>query len=1556
MNKRELIFSAGKFKADNLLVLKDHLETEFSATKEMETVLLSLIESIPEGVFAIDKGFNIIFANQRVIENVHRITGMRVKIGDKFPEWNENEHVTNEWKGYLKKALSGEYFNVRTTVIVECKPLTREVYFRPIKTGESITGAVCFIKELENFISRETEPDIKYRSLIDRNNQSVALAGLDGKFKCITPSIERILNFSHHTLIGKEVMELVHPDDYSTLSHLLDQLFPRFGRTVSATYRMKSGEGCWKWIRASITNMLHEPKIDAMVFNFEDVTVRQNSREVFRKTSQKLLDAAERQAAILDSLDSNIALLDEHGNIIEVNEAWKKFGSKNGLKNPNHGIGSNYLAITDKAADECPVAGDIATGIRKVLLGSLDKYSNEYSFDIQGIKHWFSIVVTPLSKKGNGGAVVSHTDITTRKQTELQLKYEQKNLDGLINSTSDLMWSIDKHMRLKTANQAYRKIFEERSGVKPEYGKVTLDSKRFSPAEVSAWKDRYTRVLSGISFTEEIYHPESDTWAEISFNPVFEQEEVIGAACYARDSTDRIKIAEIIRKSEQMMSEAESVAHFGSWEYSISTENDKISNQLTWSDEAFRIFGFEPGECEISRENFLNMVYTGDKKGLLSVVNEAFENIQPFNYELRIVRNDGELRWIHLEGMVFKNKKGLPEKMVGTVLDITERKRTTEELRRAELTYREIFDKNYDAIFVHDIHTGLVVDINLKATEITGFSKAEIMNGHPDNLIATDEGFSWKEAQNYLRKAAEGQPQLFEWKSRRKDGSTFWCEVNLTKANIAGTDRILAFFHEISDRKEAEEKLRKSEESYRRIIETAQEGIWMVDQYNKTTYVNQMLCEIMEYSPAEMSGKSYFEFLHEKDIRLAKEANQRRRSGVKESIAIRFITKSGKIVWTNISASPLHDQNGRYAGALAMVSDITDRKQVEEALQLSNERYRLSTRATNDAIWDWNIATDELYWSEAYQNMFGHNIDADNCNLASWEKNLHPEDKARVISSIQDELNNPHSQSWQCEYRYRRADNTYAYIFDRGYILYNNNREPVRMVGAMQDITERKLTEVALEKKTADINKRARELNALYRISVISFNPLLTTDEILQKCLKIIASAYQYPEVTCVRIKLEGKTFSTYNFRQTPWKQDARMYINGEADGIIEVFYLEEKPAAYEGPFLKEEVSFISSVARNLSITLEHRKAENALFRSETNLRTIFDHTDNAYLLLDANLNLLSFNIVANNWAMNVYGKQLTEGESIMNLFPEGSEKHAENNFQHVLAGHTIEDETALPAVHGKLRWFYSKMSPVHNNIGETIGVSIASKDITDRKNYEIERERMTNEIIQRNNELEQFAYIISHNLRAPVANIIGCANILENGELDADEAKEMMKGLSISVSRLDNVIVDLNEILQVKRHLNERKEKVKFSEIFQSIEQSIGNQIFKAQAKILYDLSEVEEIVVFKSYLYSIFYNLMTNSIKYKRPGVPPFIEIKSEKSGENVIISFKDNGLGIDLNKSGHQLFGLYKRFHLHTAEGKGLGLFMVKNQVEALGGSITVQSEVNKGTVFKIKLKII
>ena len=257
--------------------------------------------------------------------------------------------------------------------------------------------------------------------------------------------------------------------------------------------------------------------------------------------------------------------------------------------------------------------------------------------------------------------------------------------------------------------------------------------------------------------------------------------------------------------------------------------------------------------------------------------------------------------------------------------------------------------------------------------------------------------------------------------------------------------------------------------------------------------------------------------------------------------------------------------------------------------------------------------------------------------------------------------------------------------------------------------------------------------------------------------------------------------------------------------------------------------------------------------------------------------------------------------------------------------------------------------APILDLKGNIMGVVLVFRDVTKQKNEEATKEKITADLVQRNKDHEHFSNIISHDLRSPVGNIISLIALLNDNDLKEDEREFIMNALTTSAQRLDDVIIDLNVILSMGRQLNDKKEHLFFSKIVRDIQGSIANILEKEQVNFKIDFSKVDEVFTIKSYMYSIFYNLISNSIKYRRSDVPLEITVKSELLKDKMILSFKDNGLGVDLKKSGVDMFGLYKRFHTDHAEGKGLGLYMVKMQVEKLGGSISVKSEVNKGTEF-------
>jgi signal transduction histidine kinase len=224
-------------------------------------------------------------------------------------------------------------------------------------------------------------------------------------------------------------------------------------------------------------------------------------------------------------------------------------------------------------------------------------------------------------------------------------------------------------------------------------------------------------------------------------------------------------------------------------------------------------------------------------------------------------------------------------------------------------------------------------------------------------------------------------------------------------------------------------------------------------------------------------------------------------------------------------------------------------------------------------------------------------------------------------------------------------------------------------------------------------------------------------------------------------------------------------------------------------------------------------------------------------------------------------------------------------------------------------------------------------------------------QLVDQNNQLEQFAFIAAHNLRAPLTRILGLSNVIEINASEADQ-KVVLQKLIVSVKELDQVIRDLNTILNIKKHTG-KFEEVDLEEVAGKVMQVLEKEIESTHTVLTRNFREVTEVYAINAYVESILYNLISNAIKFRDPGRIPFVTLETSYEADYICLTVSDNGLGIDLKKHDKSIFSLYKRFHLHM-EGRGLGLYLVKTQIQALGGKIEVRSFPNEGTTFFVYFK--
>lgn len=279
-------------------------------------------------------------------------------------------------------------------------------------------------------------------------------------------------------------------------------------------------------------------------------------------------------------------------------------------------------------------------------------------------------------------------------------------------------------------------------------------------------------------------------------------------------------------------------------------------------------------------------------------------------------------------------------------------------------------------------------------------------------------------------------------------------------------------------------------------------------------------------------------------------------------------------------------------------------------------------------------------------------------------------------------------------------------------------------------------------------------------------------------------------------------------------------------------------------------------------------------------------------------------------------------------------------------------EELIIERPDGTQRYVLAHPNPNFNSSGDIIGGTNMLVDITERKNSEEKTDRLVNHLQLRNQQMEQFAYMISHHLRAPIARILGLASIFNN---NPEEDGFIIEKIKESTVELDQVVQDINVVVSARDPGEEKYEYVDFSTQVNSVKEALKEPIRESNALITMDFQQYKGITTIQSYVSGIINNLLSNAIKFRIPDTQPRIHLQTSVSENFVCISVSDNGRGIDLYKNASHIFTIYKKFHNDPIPGKGVGLYLVKAQAEALGGRVEAVSKINEGAEFRVYLPV-
>ncbi|MFA5330409.1 MAG: PAS domain-containing sensor histidine kinase [Prolixibacteraceae bacterium] len=249
--------------------------------------------------------------------------------------------------------------------------------------------------------------------------------------------------------------------------------------------------------------------------------------------------------------------------------------------------------------------------------------------------------------------------------------------------------------------------------------------------------------------------------------------------------------------------------------------------------------------------------------------------------------------------------------------------------------------------------------------------------------------------------------------------------------------------------------------------------------------------------------------------------------------------------------------------------------------------------------------------------------------------------------------------------------------------------------------------------------------------------------------------------------------------------------------------------------------------------------------------------------------------------------------------------------------------------------------------------VFAVAKNITHKKIQDADRSKLLTNLSNVNKDLKQLTYTTSHDLRSPVNNVLAVIDLIDLSKVNDEEATELLNILKLSGEYLKELMDNYVDALSDKHKMLSHVEEVDLNESLDHVIKSISSLIETSKVDIRKDFSRVDKVKFNKAYMSSVFLNLITNSIKYSRPGHLPVITIQTEKKDRLNQLIFADNGLGFDMEKVKDKIFGLHQKFHNYK-DSKGIGLYLVHNHITSMGGTIGVESKVNEGAKFTIAFK--
>ena len=974
------------------------------------------------------------------------------------------------------------------------------------------------------------------------------------------------------------------------------------------------------------------------------------------------------------------------------------------------------------------------------------------------------------------------------------------------------------------------------------------------------------------------------------------------------------------------------------------------------------------------------------EKGRVSeAINSAIENKTIFELEHRVFDLAGNIAWTYSRAVPKLNEEKEIIEWIGVASDITLRKNAEQELRDSEHRLQRMVNIPYVGVLTFN-HEGKLLSANDAFLKMVGYSRQDFeAQKFTWQLFTPAEHVEESEkVMQQLRDTGAGGPYTKEY--YRKDGSKVWL---LFVAAHLSDNTIVEYAIDVSDQKKAEEALRLSEERISKLISLMPAAVYTCDAEGRLTYFNQQAVEMWGRKPKTGDEQDKYcgsfrmwtpdgKLLKHGDCPMA-DAVHEGRSARNEEVVIE--QPSGAYIIANVNIDPLYNREGQLIGAINVFVDITERKRAEKALRESEERLRLATRAANIFSWSYDVKSGVYSSSDNAAAILG--ISRLPRTPEDTDGLVYPDDKHLIQQQLQTAI--AEANGFNIDFRSVKDDGTIVWLSVQTTMLTDKEGNASQLLGIAQDISERKEAEGALQKS-----------ESRFRTLADAVPQIIWTNEPDGKAAFFNQRWYDYSGLTYEQSFGKGWQAIVH-----PDDAPASTEKWNTALAQGKIFDTEYRLRNAEGHYcwfvgrnvpLKNEAGNVIGWFGSATDINDLKNVEEALRQSKGRLQLIIESAKGFAIFTT------TVDDIIDSWssgAAEIFGWREEEiiGKNADVLFtPEDREQNQPRKEleQAVTEGVAPNVRWHLHK-NGSLIFINGAVHPAYNAEGALSGFVKIGRDMTAqhnaetalRKSEEIYRTTLEKEVEQRtaelkesnnslryaNENLQQFATIASHDLQEPLRKLRMFASVLQRFKAELpEEGREVLSKIRTTSDRMSLLI---REVLQYSKIAYGIKELVAIDldTILKNVLGDLELLLADTEATITYD-GALPQIDAIPLQMNQLFYNLLTNALKFRKDGVKPHIRISASpvavddlkkyatlhQNKAYVEIRFTDNGIGFDKQFS-EQIFQIFERLHsAEEFEGTGVGLALCKKIVENHNGHIFATSKEGEGATFTIILPVI